>query len=188
MAAPRPHVLGIDDAPFDKGQRQSVPIIAVMMEGSDLVEGIAIDSFPVDGDGATEHLVRWVTGLRFHASLQGVVLGGITMAGLGVVDVSALARGLGTPVLVVTRRSPTNAPLIQALRTAGLGDRISVVEQSPRATRLHDGLYLACAGADPDAAARLTRAILGKAHLPEPLRIAHLIARALVTGESRGRV
>ena len=177
MAAPRPHVLGIDDAPFDKGQRQSVPIIAVMMEGSDLVEGIAIDAFPLDGDGATEYLVRWVTGLRFHASLQGVVLGGITMAGLGVVDVSALARGLGTPVLVVTRRSPRNAPLIQALRTAGLGDRISVVEQSPRATRLHDGLYLACAGADPDAAARLTRAILGKAHLPEPLRIAHLIAK-----------
>jgi endonuclease V-like protein UPF0215 family len=176
VATPRPHILGIDDAPFEKGQRQSVPIIAVMMEGSDLVEGVAIDSFPVDGGGATDHLVRWITGLRFHASLQGVVLGGITMAGLGVVDVSALARGLGAPVLVVTRRHPTNA------------DRIPVVERSPRATRLHDGLYLACAGADPDAGATLARAILGKSHLPEPLRIAHLIARALVTGESRGRV
>jgi endonuclease V-like protein UPF0215 family len=181
-------VLGIDDAPFDKGQRQSVPIVAVMMEGSDLVEGVAIDSFPVDGGGATEHLLRWITRLRFHASLQGVVLGGITMAGLGVVDISALARGLGAPVLTVTRRSPTNAPLIQALEAAGLGDRIPVVERSPRAMRLHDGLYLACAGADPDAAATLARAVLGKSHLPEPLRIAHLIARALVTGESRGRV
>ena len=38
MATPRPHLLGIDDAPFEKGQHQSVPIVAVMMEGSDLVE------------------------------------------------------------------------------------------------------------------------------------------------------
>ncbi len=188
MAATRPHVLGIDDAPFEKGQRQSVPIVAVMMEGCDLVEGVAIDSFPVDGCGATDHLVSWITGLRFHASLHGVVLGGITMAGLAVIDVSALARGLGAPVLVVTRRDPTNAPLIRALETAGLGDRIPLVERSPRATRLQDGLYLASAGTDPDGAAKLARATLGKAHLPEPLRIAHLIARALVTGESRGRV
>ena len=34
----------------------------------------------------------------------------------------------------------------------------------------------------------LARATLGKAQLPEPLRIAHLIAAALVSGESRGRV
>jgi len=29
---------------------------------------------------------------------------------------------------------------------------------------------------------------VGKAQLPEPLRIAHLVGRAIVFGESRGRV
>jgi endonuclease V-like protein UPF0215 family len=34
----------------------------------------------------------------------------------------------------------------------------------------------------------LVRAALAKSGVPEPLRVAHLIARALVRGESRGRV
>ena len=61
--------------------------MGVVMEGADLVEGVAITRFPVDGDAVTEFLGRWVRDLRFHAGLQGIVLGGITIAGLGVVDV-----------------------------------------------------------------------------------------------------
>ena len=188
MSAYRPHVLGIDDAPFEKGQSQGVPIIGVMMEGVDLVESVAKTEFSVDGAGATEFLFDWVNGLRSYASLQGIVIGGITIAGLGVVDVEELARRAERPVLVVTRRMPTNTPLVRALRAAGCEDRIPVVEGSPRASRISDGLYVAHAGTDPASAARMVRAIVGKAQMPEPLRIAHLVGRAIVIGESRGRV
>ena len=61
--------MGIDDAPFEKGQRQPVAIVGVMMEGADLVEGVALGSFPVDGDDPTGYLARWVAGLRLRASL-----------------------------------------------------------------------------------------------------------------------
>jgi endonuclease V-like protein UPF0215 family len=184
----RPHVLGIDDAPFEKGQSHPVPIVGVMMEGADLVESVAVGEFSVDGDGATEFLFDWVTGLRSYASLQGIVLGGITIAGLGVVDIEELARRAERPLLVVTRRRPANALLVEALRTAGFEKRIAIVERSPRASRISDGLYVANAGTDAASAARIVRAIVGKAQLPEPLRIAHLVGRAIVIGESRGRV
>jgi endonuclease V-like protein UPF0215 family len=184
----RPHVLGIDDAPFEKGQSYPVPIVGVMMEGADLVESVAVGKFSVDGDGATEFLFDWVTGLRSYASLQGIVLGGITIAGLGVVDIEDLARRAERPVLVVTRRRPTNALLVEALRTAGFEERIAIVERSPRASRISDGLYVAHAGTDVASATRMVRATVGKAQLPEPLRIAHLVGRAIVIGESRGRV
>jgi uncharacterized protein len=36
------HVLGIDDAPFDKRQSQPVRVVGVLMEGNDLVEGVAV--------------------------------------------------------------------------------------------------------------------------------------------------
>jgi hypothetical protein len=184
----RPHVLGIDDAPFEKGQSQPVPIVGVMMESIDLVESVAISEFSVDGAGAAEFLCDWVKGLRSHASLQGIVFGGITIAGLGVIDIEDLARRVERPILVVTRRRPSNAPLVNALRTAGLEERVAIVEGSPRASRISDGLYAAHAGTDAASAARMVRAILGKAQVPEPLRIAHLVGRAIVIGESRGRV
>jgi endonuclease V-like protein UPF0215 family len=54
--------------------------------------------------------------------------------------------------------------------------------------RTDDGLWLAHAGTDADHARALFEASRAKSKLPEALRIAHLIATALVRGESQGRV
>ena len=158
------------------------------MEGSDVVESIALGEFPVDGEGATEYLAGWIAGLRAHSMLQAVILGGVTIAGLGVIDVTALAERLGLAVLVVTRRNPERSELANALRAAGLENRLDVLDRIPRAYGLGDGLYLAHAGAPRIEAERLLLATLGKSRLPEPLRVAHLIGQALVLRESRGRV
>jgi endonuclease V-like protein UPF0215 family len=184
----RPHLLGVDDGPFQKGQAAPVPLVAVMMEGAGLVEGLAVASFPVDGGDATGFLAGWLSALRALGSVRAVLLGGISVAGLGIVDLPELARRLARPVVSVTRRRPSNTELCRALEAAGLADRIAIVERAPRAVRLADGLYAAHAGASAGDAARLGRAGLGKAALPEPLRLAHLIGRAIVLGESRGRV
>jgi endonuclease V-like protein UPF0215 family len=182
----RPHLLGIDDGPFVKRRSPDTPIVGVMMEGHDLVEAVAVTRFPIDGDGATEFLGDWVAGLRFASALHGMLLGGITIAGLGIVDVGALAARLAVPVLVVNRREPRDEPLVAALEAAGLGPRIPVVRGAPIAARVADGLYLSCAGVEPLEAAGLVLAARHKSLLPEPLRLAHLIAAALVGGESRG--
>jgi endonuclease V-like protein UPF0215 family len=180
--------LGVDDAPFDKRQPGPVPIVAVAMEGHDVVESIAMGQFPVDGDGATDYLGTWIAGLRARPMLQAVVLGGITIAGLGIIDVMALAERLGLAVLVVTRHNPARSELADALRVAGLSDRLALLERIPRAYGVGEGLYLAHAGVPRVEAERLLAATLGKARLPEPLRVAHLIGQAIVLRESRGRV
>ena len=123
----RPHILGIDDGPFEKGSSQEVSLVAVVMEGRDLVEGVAVTRFPIDGDGVTAFLAGWISGLRFRPSLQGVVLGGITIAGLAVVDIQALSEAIGLPVLVVNRRDPSKHRLNGALEAAGLTDRREIV-------------------------------------------------------------
>jgi uncharacterized protein len=184
----RPHVLGVDEGPFEKGQPQPVPVVAALCEGPDLVEAVATSAFPVDGDGATEFLARWLGALRAAASVQAVALGGITLAGLGLVDVRALSDALHVPVLVVTRRPPDNARLRDALAAAGLAARFPIAERSPEAFATDDGLWLAHAGATRAEALALLLAARGKAKLPEALRVAHLVATALVRGESHGRV
>jgi endonuclease V-like protein UPF0215 family len=91
-------------------------------------------------------------------------------------------------VLAVTRRSTGRSELARALRAAGLEERLAIVHAAPHAFRAGDGLWVSAAGIEPEDASRLLRAATGKARLPEPLRIAHLVARALVLGQSRGRV
>lgn len=158
-----------------------------MMEGPDLVESVAITHFPVDGDGATEFLGAWIADLRLRPALQAIVLGGITIAGLGIVDIEALSARVRTPVLVVNRRDPTRNRLADAFVAAGLPARLEVLRRTPPAFQLARGLWLSHAGADAETASALVRATLRKAQLPEPLRLAHLVARALASGESRGR-
>lgn len=184
----RPHVLGIDDAPFVKGRSREVPVIGVMMEGAQLVEGIAVTSFPIDGPGATGFLIRWVNEMTWHDSLQALVLGGITIAGLGMVDLVELSSGTGIPVLSATRKDPKDNTLERALRAAGLEDRIEILQRTPTAVQLVHGYYLAWAGTDQRHAEAVAGATMLKASLPEPLRVAHLIGAALVNGQSRGRV
>jgi endonuclease V-like protein UPF0215 family len=165
-----------------------VPIVGVIMEGADRIESVAMGEFPVDGEDAAGYLAGWIGGLRTRPALQGVILGGITVAGLAVVDVAHLAERLGLPVLVVTRRNPVGSDLAEALRSAGLEHRLSLLERVPRAFGVGEGLYLAQVGTSRAEAERLVLSCLAKSRLPEPLRVAHLIGQAIVLRESRGRV
>ena len=184
----RPHVLGIDDGPFVVGASVDTPIVGVMTEGNHPVEAVAVTRFPIDGADVTAFLAAWITGLRLHPALQAIVLGGVTIAGLAVIDLPALAAATALPVIAVTRRDPTNHRVADALRAAGLADRLALLARTPPSFATSTGLHLACAGATNDAASALVTACLGKAAVPEPLRLAHLIGRAVATGESRGRV
>jgi hypothetical protein len=184
----RPHVLGVDDAPFRKGRDSAVPIVGVLMEGPDLIEAIAIGSFPVDGDDATGYLARWIRERRAFRGIQAIFLGGITIAGLGLVDLEQLAETLARPVLAVTRHDPAGSELRRALRVAGLSGRLPLLDRTPAAVAAAPGLYVAAAGLSPAEAVALVRGTLAKSRIPEPLRVAHMIAAALVNGESHGRV
>jgi endonuclease V-like protein UPF0215 family len=183
----RPHVLGIDDGPFEKSKgNETTPIVGVMMEGHDLVEAVAVTRFPVDGDDVTAFVAEWIESLRLKPGLQAVVFGGITIAGLSVIDAPSLAARLAIPVVIVNRHRPRNDALEAALRAAKLDARLPILSRAPRARRV-GGLYCAAAGASRHDVAAIVRATVGKSDLPEPIRLAHLIARALVTGESRGK-
>lgn len=157
------------------------------MEGADLVEGVALASFPIDGPGVTEFLARWIRGLRFLDTTRALVLGGVTLAGLAVVDVTGLAAALARPVLVVNRREPSDHRVRAALRAAGLAERASLLARTPVSQQMGPGLWAAFAGADAEQVRGWLEASRRKSALPEALRMAHLIAAAVARGSSRGR-
>jgi len=185
---PRSHILGIDDAPFDKFQDDVTTLVAVMMEGADLVENVAMTEFSIDGEDATAFVVNWIKRLRCYPSVQAVILGGITIAGLSVIDIQVLSDELKVPVLVFNRKEPTTSELRNALISAKLISRIPIVEKTPKAVAVGEGQFLTSTGIEQDEAIQLFKTTLNKSSSPEPIRIAHLIGKAVVSGESRGRV
>lgn len=184
----RPHVLGIDDAPFGKAQNHEVPVVGVIMENATVVEGVAMTSFPVDGEDATGFLAGWIEELKWAPMLNAIVLGGITIAGLGILDITGLAERLHIPVAAVTRRDTADSDLDQALLAAGFPERLDILHRSPPARAIAENLYVASAGAEPGTVDKMILATLNKARMPEPLRVAHLIGAAMVAGTSHGKV
>jgi endonuclease V-like protein UPF0215 family len=180
--------VGIDDAPLPSDPADPVPIVGAVFAGLRL-EGVLVSSVTRDGFDATEAIIRAVSRSRFREHVRLVLLQGITVGGFNVVDGIALHRELGVPVVVVSRREPD----MTAVRRALLShipegrDKWEVIRRlgpmEPCA-----GVYVQRVGIGGEAAESVVRRLSAHSRLPEPLRVAHLIAGALAYGESRGRV
>lgn len=181
------HVVGFDDGPFPRDRRGDVLVVGAVFAGHRL-DGVLSARIRKDGANATRVLAETVERSRFAAHLQAVMLQGIALGGFNVVDIQALHRRLGLPVLVVMRRRPDPAAIRRALERVPGGARkwarIEVAGPVERSGRV----YIQRAGLPPEAARALIAATTVNGDVPEPLRTAHLIAGGVVSGESRGRV
>lgn len=182
------HVIGFDDAPFTRPHRGDVTVVGAVLAGSRL-EGVLTGRVRRDGANAAATLIRMVTGSKFARHLQLVMLQGIALAGFNVVDVFALHRALQMPVLVVARRRPDLAAVRRALLTRVPAGRRkwSILERLGPMEPLR-GVFVQRVGIDLEDAARILERFALHSLVPEPLRVAHLIAGAIATGQSGGRV
>lgn len=208
------NVLGFDDGPFPRTHRGDVLLVGVVCSGT-RVDGIVSGKIRRDGANATRTMIELVRASQFHAHLQAVMLQGIAVGGFNVVDIHALAEALSVPVLVVARRRPDMAALRRALfsddppgrsRVPGARRKWRLIERAGAMERLEasvrarrraaeDGvreptpprLYVQRHGLSMELARRVVAATTLHGNLPEPLRLAHLIAGGIATGKSRGR-
>lgn len=180
------NVIGVDDGPFERAHRGDVPVVGAVFTRARL-DGLIVDRVRRDGANATTRLVSMIRRSPFREHLQAILLGGIALAGFNVVDLGALHAALGLPVLVVVRRAPDYAAIERALltRVPGGARKWRLVQAAGPMEAL-EGLWVQRAGLSSATAATLVRDSRGQGRLPEPLRVAHLVAGAMVRGVSRG--
>lgn len=181
------NVIGVDDGPFERTHRGDVPIVGAVLTRTRL-DGVLVDRVRRDGANASARVAAMIRRSPFYEHLQVVMLNGIALAGFNVVDLAALHADLGLPVLVVTRKSPDLAAMERALRARVPGAARKwrlIVEAGPMEPI--EGVWAQRVGVTPAAAAQLIRDTRVQGLVPEPLRVAHLIAGALVRGVSSGR-
>ena len=151
------------------------------------LDGVLSGRITKDGRNATAAVAALVRGSQFDGHVRAVVLNGIAFGGFNVVDIHALAAALARPVLVVARRAPRLALIRDALvRLPGGARKWRLIEQAGPMEPVR-GVFVQRAGLSLVEARDLLAATTLHGNLPEPLRLAHLIAGGIVTGKSRGR-
>ncbi|HVO77317.1 MAG TPA: DUF99 family protein [Methanomassiliicoccales archaeon] len=183
-------VLGFDDAPFRFGS-QSVLIIGTVMRLPGYLEGILRTECRVDGDDATDALVNAVLGSRFREQVKLVMIDGVALGGFNVVDIDRFRDETGLPAATVTRDRPDMSKIESALRKhfPDWRDRLEIIERHElhEVGTGHKPLYVSISGMKIEEVRSMLRQSIVRGAMPEPLRVAHIIASGVVKGESRGR-
>jgi endonuclease V-like protein UPF0215 family len=203
------NVIGFDDGPFPRDHRGDVLLVGAVCSGTRL-DGVVSGRIRRDGADATRKMVELVRKSQFGEHVQCVMLQGIAVGGFNVVDIHGLSRALNIPVLVVVRRPPDKNAVFRALfgdgarpRVPGAARKWKLIEQagaleelgpSRRSLKRISGittpsprLWIQRVGVTLEQARRIVNATTLHGNIPEPLRLAHLIAGGITTGRSRGR-
>jgi len=187
---PQIRVIGFDDGTFSfksKIKRDKTILVGVIMKGSQDVVGVVTRWIEVDGRDATEKMIEAINSSRFK-DLRVIMLKGITYAGFNVVDVEELSRETRLPVIIVIRKRPDLQAMEKALKKhfSDAEERISLLHKAGKIKELIPGkLYYQAIGVSYDQTEEIIRLTQKSSLIPEPLRLAHMIASAVMSGESK---
>jgi len=186
---PRPkrlRVIGFDDAPHRRARGAAVPVAGVVCRGTRF-EGLLWCRVRRDGWNATRVLAETLRASKYHAQVHAVLLDGVAFGGFNVVDLPALAEAVELPCLTVMRRAPDLPAMERAMERLPRPERRRAVLRRAGPVHARPPFWFQGVGLEPDEALDLLERVTDTGHVPEALRIAHLIGSGVVDGESRGR-
>lgn len=182
--------MGIDDGPITWDDAET-EVVGVVMRGGAYVEGVLRTQVRVDGDDATAQLTALLQKSRYLQQLQCILLDGVSLGGFNVVDLDALHEAVSVPVVTVTRDLPDKIAIEAALRKhfPDAERRLALLQRHEllRVETAHNPVWVKAIGLGLDDVRDVLRMTTVRGAIPEPLRLAHLIAAAYKNGESRGR-
>jgi len=174
-------VLAIEDGCFTIGKRllDNAILIGVVMDGF-LLEDVFIDTVKVDGLDATDKALTFVSKAGI---LDLILLHGVPYAGFNLIDAHRIYEETSCPVVCILDRKPDIQRVERALRTrfSDWQERLQIINKSAPVELSLDSIKLIVAvqGLTLNEASQLLREITCLGKLPEPLRVAKLIARGL---------
>jgi endonuclease V-like protein UPF0215 family len=176
-------VIGFDDAPFIRGVGGKVSIAGVICAGTRF-EGMVWGEIQQDGFDATDAICRLLIGGKFLPQLHIVLIDGIGFGGFNLVNLPELAQRLQLPCVAIMRRIPDLVAVHEAMH------HLRNFEQRAELLKLAGTIYetppfiFQVSGEEPEVIAGVLRRLTDCGKVPEALRLAHLIAAAVMLGES----
>jgi endonuclease V-like protein UPF0215 family len=177
-------IIAFDDCAFTFDQK-SVLVIGVVFRGAEYLDGLVSFSVKKDGNDVTDEIIKAVKSSRHHDQISYIMMKGISFAGLNIADIKKISESMKIPVIVVQRKAPDINEFKKALKKFNDSSRTSAVD-SAGPFYSHKNAWFQCAGCDISEAHDILDLTCMRANIPEPLRVAHIIASG-ISGDSHGR-
>lgn len=174
-------IVGVDDGAFVTNRSQRALLLTVLLRRA-RIWAIRVGTIEVDGNDAADILQELLRLLRYDV----VMLSGISFGGFNLIDISRLAHNLRKPVIAISGEKPNNRAVRAALREH-FGDweeRWKIVRSagklySCKPLASEPKVYFEVKGAKPNFARQVIAGTALISRLPEPIRIARILARGL---------
>jgi endonuclease V-like protein UPF0215 family len=176
-------IVGVDDGALPARRETGgwAIIVAVLLQGS-VISTVRVGRIEVDGNDANSTLRSLMKYMAYDVAM----LSGISFGGFNLIDIKQLSRETGKPVIAVIGESPNNVAVRKALRkhfddweqrwrmvkNAGPLHPFKPVPNEPT-------LYFEVKGSSPAYARRVIASSSIISRLPEPVRVASLLAKNL---------
>ena len=185
LVKPEIRVLGVDDGAFTPHAKAWVPVVGVVFRGGYWLDGVMSTKITLDGFDATGKISSMITNSPHYEQLRVIMLNGLTFAGFNVVDIKVLHAETKLPVISVARKKPNLPEIREALTNLPESAKrwrtlLNAGELTEVATRNGKGkIYVHFAGVTEEDALKVLQLTSTRSNIPEPLRVAHLIASGI---------
>lgn len=183
-------LLGVDDSPFTFTEKYAT-VIGVVMRGGDYIECVLRNQVAIDGSDATYVCKEMIENTRHRKQLKAMMLDGIALGGFNVVDIEEVYSDTSLPVITITRDEPDFEKIKLALQKNfdDWKERFDLMRKGElyKIKTLHNPIYVKCTGISIEEAKEIIKLSTIRGVVPEPIRVAHLIASGVTRGESYGK-
>lgn len=180
-------IIGIDDTPFIPKTKGTTQIIGVIFRGRFLIEGVLQTTITIDGFDVTRKIIEMISESPHLGQLRVIMLDGITFGGFNIIDLDLLFQELALPIIVVCDKDPNFASIKEAIQfTENWEKRWALIQKSGNIYHYNikddvkAPIYFQLRGLELNDAERILKLTAGISHIPEPIRVAHLIARSFL--------
>ncbi len=183
-------LIGIDDGGFQlfNTDWRWVDVFGVIMRGTSYTECIVKTTIQKDDPSPTTSLIEMIRNSGHLQNLKGILHKGVTIGGFGVIDASQLVSDLGIPFIAILNREPDFDSIKNALSRFDDGERRwRKIQKHGTPQKIRDGLWIQPTGIDFSTARFLVEHAIAVGNVPEPLRIAHMIGKAIYDEKIRLR-
>lgn len=181
-------IIGIDDAPFiPHSKKGTARLFGVVFRGRLWIEGVLQTTIEIDGLDATQKISEMITASPHFGQLRVIMLAGITFGGFNIVDINHLFEETQLPIIVIIEKMPDLQSIKTALQhTSEWEKRWDIIQNAgpfyeyKTKENVKNPVIFQIKGLELKDAQKILKISAGVSHIPEPVRVAHLIGRSFL--------